>query len=206
MKKITYYLLFFAFVLVACSTNQTAEETISTIPTEEIEINNEQEEVVNDSSEDIPIVEIKYPALLVEYMNLSLEEFIADSENDEGFVSASMNDSGDILWVITEARQKEMKDKARSMIENLTSIMLLFPSLIYMKVNDDFSEFAVFIEKSKNEIGENSGIVTYIGNTVGLYMLIDNRADQEIDFDVYFIDVSTSEIIEIIHVPEDLEK
>ena len=212
MKKILFILLSIVFV-VACSSNDEAnneveqEENPTTESNEEQESHAAEDEAAQDVAEvevdkNLLSVEINIPANMVE----DIEKTIAEGE-DEGF-EITENEDGSLTYKMSKSKHKELMAEMRASFEETFNEFTTsedFPSIQEIQPNKDFTEFTMVVDRDLFEEGMDFFATISLGVAGGMYMVFDGQTPSD-DFNILIDleDADTGEVFDTVKFPDDL--
>lgn len=206
--------LVLSLILMGCSTENSSNSsanatTLESDPSTAIEettlSQGETEPSVSDGSQSIEVdknlfnVKVTLPASMFENENGSAidKESIKAEAKGEGVHDVIFNDDGSVTYVMdkhTHAKMlSEMEQSIEQSIEELLSGEEKVESFVDIKHNQDFSEFSVYVDKSKFSEWDTFGSTMMFYMYGGFYHLFSGDSDKTVI--IKYIDNATDEII-----------
>lgn len=217
MKKIIPSIMAIALtgsILVGCGKTESPvestipETTLSNVETsipEEVTVQAESsdEEIeipALDTDEHFLTVEITFPASMFEDEDMSTFDPKAYAE-ENGFISAKVNDDGSVLVKMTKTKHKELLKETSDSLEESFSEFVEAEDTPYIKAikhNDDFSRVDISVVRAEYE---NSFDMTPF--SVGIASLMYQMCiDMEYHVEVNIIDADTEDVLDTVVFPD----
>jgi len=180
------------------ATAQAATEVATETTTEEVPLADAETTETIDAMGDVEVdkglltVELVMPA---EYMEGVTQEALDASTQENGFISATLNEDGSVTYVMTKDTHSKFMEEFKTQLATALNEMVGstdYPNITSIETNDDYTEFNVTTTSTELSMNESFSVMAFYMYG-GMYNIFNGTKTDSIT--VNFINADSGEII-----------